>query len=287
MTCRIIQSLAQIGDRYQALFVDLWGCYHNGLTTYPAAVEALRAYRQKGGIVILLTNAPRPAASVKTFLDRISAPEDSYDGIMSSGAACQRALASGDHGSRFHYVGPPRDLHMLTGLDHADAPLDQADGILCTGLRDDLTETPADYFAAMADWQARGLTLLCANPDLIVDRGEQRLYCAGSLALAYQQAGGKVVWFGKPHRPTYDQSFHLLTELAGRDVPREAVLAIGDGIRTDVKGGLDYGLDVLFVTGGLSATDLGADPEHPDPAHLDTYLANHGVDPQFAIGRLR
>jgi HAD superfamily hydrolase (TIGR01459 family) len=287
LTCRIIQSLAQIGDRYQALLCDLWGCYHNGITLYPAAVAALRAYRKTGGIVILLTNAPRPAASVKVFLDRIGAPEDSYDGIMSSGAACQRALASREHGSRFHYVGPPRDLHMLVGLDREDTPPDQADAILCTGLRDDLTETPADYFEAMADWHARGLTLLCANPDLIVDRGEQRLYCAGSLALAYEQAGGKVIWFGKPHAPTYEQSFHLLEELAGRDVPREAVLAIGDGIRTDVKGGLDYGLDVLFVTGGLSAAELGADPEHPDPAHLDAYLVNHGVAPQFAIGRLR
>jgi len=287
MTCRIIRSLAEITGRYQALFVDLWGCYHNGLVPYPAAVAALRDYRARGGIVILLTNAPRPAASVKIFLDRIGAPEDSYDGIMSSGAACQRALASGEHGRHFLYLGPGRDHRMLTDLGLEDTPLDQADAILCTGLRDDQTETPADYFQEMADWHARGLTLLCANPDLIVDRGEQRLYCAGSLALAYEQAGGKVVWFGKPHGPTYEQSFHLLEELAGREIAPQAVLAIGDGIRTDVKGGLDAGLDVLFVTGGLSATELGADPEHPDPAHLDAYLANHGAAPQYAIGRLR
>jgi HAD superfamily hydrolase (TIGR01459 family) len=176
---------------------------------------------------------------------------------------------------------------MLTGLEHQDTPLDQADAILCTGLRDDLTETPDDYVEAIAGWRARGLTLLCANPDLIVDRGEQRLFCAGSLALAYEQAGGKVFWFGKPHGPTYDQSFRLLRELAGNEVPRAAVLAIGDGIRTDVKGGLDYGLDVLFVTGGLSAAELGGDPENPDPEHLDAYLASHGAAPQYAIGRLR
>jgi HAD superfamily hydrolase (TIGR01459 family) len=287
MTCRSIRSLAEISGRYQALFVDLWGCYHNGLVPYPAAVAALRDYRARGGVVILLTNAPRPAASVKIFLDRIGAPEDSYDGIMSSGAACQRALASGEYGRHFHYLGPGRDHRMLTDLGLEDAPLDQADAILCTGLRDDLTETPADYFHEMADWHTRGLTMLCANPDLIVDRGEQRLYCAGSLALAYEQAGGKVVWFGKPHGPTYEQSFHLLEELAGREIAPQAVLAIGDGIRTDVKGGLDAGLDVLFVTGGLSAAELGADPEHPDPAHLDAYLADHGVAPQYAIGRLR
>jgi len=287
MTCRIIQSLDGIGGRYQALLVDLWGCYHNGLAPYPAAVAALRAYRARGGIVILLTNAPRPAASVVAFLDRIGAPADSYDGIMSSGAACQRAVASGEYGHRFHYVGPPRDLHMLTGLGLEDSAPGRADAILCTGLRDDMSETPGDYFEEMADWHGRGLKLLCANPDLIVDRGEQRLYCAGALALAYEQAGGEVVWFGKPHRATYQQSFHLLEELAGREVAAQEVLAIGDGIRTDVKGGLDAGLDVLFVSGGLSAGDVGTDPEHPDPARLDAYLAEHGVAPRYAIGRLR
>jgi len=284
---RIVQSLAEIGGNYQALLVDLWGCYHNGLTPYPAAVAALRDYRARGGLVVLLTNAPRPAASVKTFLDRIGGPADSYDGIMSSGAACQRAIASGTYGHAFHYVGPGRDLHMLTDLGLEDRPLEAADAILCTGLRNDLAETPADYFAEMADWHDRGITLLCANPDLVVDRGEERLYCAGSLALAYEQAGGRVVWFGKPHGPTYDQAFALIAELAGREVARERVLAIGDGIRTDVKGGLDYGLDVLFVTSGLSAAELHSDPEHPDPAKLDAYLAEHGVAPQFAIGRLR
>ena len=287
MTCRIVQSLAEIGGAYQALLVDLWGCYHDGLAPYPAAVAALRAYRAQGGIVILLTNAPRPAHSVGAFLDRIGAPGDSYDGIMSSGAACQRALTSGNYGHRFHYVGPPRDLHMLTDLGLEDTALDRADALLCTGLRDDQTETPADYGATMADWRARGLRLLCANPDLFVDKGDQRLLCAGALALAYQQAGGEVVWFGKPHRATYDQSFELLAELAGREIARREVLAIGDGIGTDVKGGLDAGLDVLFVTGGLAASELGADPEHPDPARLDAYLAEHRFAPRYAIGRLR
>ena len=287
MTCRIIQSLAEIDGAYEALLVDIWGCYHNGVAPYGAAVAALRAYRARGGVVILLTNAPRPASYVKQFLDSIGAPEDSYDGIMSSGAACQRAVASTDYGNRFHYVGPPRDLHMLTSLGLEDTALDQADAILCTGLRDDRTETPADYIETMAQWLRRGLRLLCANPDLIVDIGDERRYCAGSLALAYEEAGGEVIWFGKPHGPTYEQSFHLLEELAGREVAPERVLAIGDGIRTDVKGGLDAGLDVLFVSGGLSAGDVGTDPEHPDPADLDHYLSEHGVAPKYAIGRLR
>lgn len=284
---RIVQSLAEIGGAYEALLVDLWGCYHNGLTPYPAAVAALQRYRAGGGIVVMLTNAPRPAPSIRAFLDRMGAPRDSYDGIMSSGAACQRAIAGGSFGRAFHYVGPERDLHMLTDIGLSDTPAEAADAILCTGLRDDRTETPADYFAEMADWHDRNLTLLCANPDLVVDRGEERLYCAGALALAYEQAGGRVVWFGKPHAPTYDQAFALIGEIAGHEMPRDRVLAIGDGIRTDVKGALDYGIDVAFVTGGLSAAELHSDPEHPDPEKLDAYLAEHGVAPRYAIGRLR
>ena len=284
---RIIRSLAELGGAYEALLCDLWGCYHDGIRPYPAAIAALRAFRRGGGLVVLLTNAPRPAESVRRFLDGMGAPEDSYDGILSSGSACQRAIASGAHGRSFHYVGPERDLHMLTDLGLGDEALDRAGAILCTGLRDDRTETPADYYEEMAAWHERGLPLLCANPDLVVDRGNERIYCAGALALAYEQAGGPVVWFGKPHRATYEQALALLAELAGRAISPAKVLAVGDGIRTDVRGGLDAGLDVLFVTGGLAASDLGTDPEHAEPAKLDAYLAEHGVAPQYAIGRLR
>ncbi len=284
---RIVSTLAEIGGAYEALFCDIWGCYHDGIRPFPAAVAALQAFRRAGGAVILLTNAPRPAASVERMLEGMGAPKDSYDGIMSSGTACQRAVASGEHGTRFHYVGPDRDLHMLTDVGLADTPLAEADAILCTGLRDDRTETPADYYDEMAGWLEHGLPMLCANPDLVVDRGAERLYCAGAIALAYEQAGGRVVWFGKPHAPIYDASVALLAEITGRAIPRERILALGDGIRTDVAGGLAYGLDVMFVTGGLAAETLGTDPEHPDPDRLDAYLAEHKVAPPYAIGRLR
>lgn len=284
---RIVQSLTEIGGAYEALFCDIWGCYHDGIRPFPAAVAALQAFRRQGGAVILLTNAPRPAAAVERMLERMAAPRDSYDGIMSSGTACQRAVASGEHGRRFHYVGPERDRHMLGDVGLADTALDAADAVLCTGLRDDRSETPADYYDEMAGWLERGLPLLCANPDLVVDRGSERLYCAGAIALAYEHAGGRVVWFGKPHAPIYDASAALLAEVTGREIARERILALGDGVRTDVAGGLAYGLDVLFVTGGLAAETLGTDPEHPDPARLDAYLAEHNVAPRYAIGRLR
>lgn len=287
MTCQIIQSLAEISPYYDAIFCDLWGCYHNGIETYPAAIAACQAFRSAGGKVILLTNAPRPAASVKAMLDRMGAPEDSYDAIVSSGAACQAALTSGRHGARFHYVGPERDLHMLTDVGLSNTSLAEADAILLTGLRDDRTETPDDYAGDIAAWRAAGLVVLCANPDIIVDRGEMRLWCAGAIAQKYEEAGGEVLWFGKPHAPVYDRCHEVLAEIAGGRVPKERILAIGDGILTDVPGGIRAGLDTIFVTGGLSAADFGPDVESPQKAPLEAFLAETGLTPRYAIGRLR
>jgi len=283
---RIIERLEEAG-RYRALLCDVWGCYHDGLAPYPAAMEALTRFRAAGGIVVLLTNAPRPAASVQAFLDRIGGARESYDAILSSGEACQRALGSGRHGRAFHYVGPERDLHMLGDIGLAPVPAEAAEAILCTGLEDDATETPEDYTRRIADWAARGLPMLCANPDIVVDRGAERLWCAGAIAKAYEAAGGAVIWFGKPHSPIYEEAMRLLCELAGGPVAAPEVLAIGDGIGTDVAGAIAAGLDVAFVSGGLAAGELGSDPECPDPARLEAYLGAHGLAPTCTIGRLR
>ncbi|MEM1344620.1 MAG: HAD hydrolase-like protein, partial [Pseudomonadota bacterium] len=204
-----------------------------------------------------------------------------------SGEACVRALRARVHGERIHYVGPERDLHMLAQAGLAPATLDEAEAVLCTGLFDDSRETPEDYAEAITSWRARSLPMLCANPDVVVDRGTQRLWCAGALAEAYARAGGEVIWFGKPHAPVYEQSLALLRELMGKTPDPARVLAIGDGIATDVSGALAFGLDVLFVGGGLAAAELGGDPEHPDPALLERWLAAQGQAPQFTIGRLR
>ncbi|MEM7211760.1 MAG: TIGR01459 family HAD-type hydrolase [Pseudomonadota bacterium] len=287
MTCRIITSLAEVADAYDAVFCDLWGCYHNGIEPFSAAVAACQTFRAKGGKVVLLTNAPRPAPAVKSFLDRIGAPEDSYDAIVSSGAACQAALAGGKFGDKFFYVGQDRDLHMLSDLGLAPVPLGEASAILITGLRDDRVEGPEDYADEIRDWVERGLTMLCANPDLQVDRGHERLWCAGAIARDYAAAGGEVIWYGKPHLPVYDRCHEVLAELTGAETPKERVLAIGDGILTDVPGGIAAGLDTLFVTGGLAAQDLGPDPEHPQQDLLDGFLTESGLTPAYAIGRLR
>ncbi|MEM7508755.1 MAG: TIGR01459 family HAD-type hydrolase [Pseudomonadota bacterium] len=287
MSFALIGSLAEISEQYDAIFCDLWGCYHDGITPFPAAVAACRAIRAQGGTVILLTNAPRPADQVKSFLDKIGGPDDSYDAIVSSGAACQGGLTSGKWGDRFYYLGPDRDLHMLTGLGLNPMAEEAAQAILCTGLVDEWNEELEDYADQLARLAARGLPMLCANPDIVVDRGERRFWCAGALARDYTKQGGEVIYFGKPHAPIYDWALEVLAETAARPVPPARVLAIGDGPATDVKGGCDYGLDTLFVTGGLASGELGPDPEHPDPALLESYLREHGLMPRYAIGRLR
>lgn len=287
MTCRIIGSLDEVASDYDAILCDLWGCFHNGIDFYPAAAGACRRFRERGGTVVLLTNAPRPAPSVERLLAGMDAPRDSWDAIVSSGGACQAAVADGTYGDAFVYVGPDRDFHMLADLGKAPVPVGQADAVLLTGLRDDQVESPDDYADEIADWVARGLTVLCANPDIIVDRGDARLWCAGAVARKVEQAGGRVIWFGKPHAPVYDRCRAVVAERRGAPVPDGRILAIGDGIATDVRGGLDAGFDVVFVTGGLSSTDFGTDVENPDPTLLNAFLTKTGLAPKYAIGRLR
>ncbi|MEM7499391.1 MAG: TIGR01459 family HAD-type hydrolase [Pseudomonadota bacterium] len=290
----IIRTLDDIASGYDALLVDLWGCYHNGLRPYPEALDALRRYRARGGIVVLLTNAPRPATGVLRFLERIGAPAapgDTHDDVMSSGEACKRAMAGGRYGRRFHYVGPDRDLDMLSDFGGRPVPLDEAETILLVGLRDDQTEDPEDYDAEFEDWAARRLPVLCANPDIIVDRGEERLWCAGALAQRYAARhgddGAEVVWYGKPYPPSYEASFEMVDALAGRAVARERILGIGDGIATDVKGAHAQGCDALFISGGIAAAEVGDHPERPDPARLEAFFAREGERPRFAMPFLR
>jgi HAD superfamily hydrolase (TIGR01459 family) len=285
----LIPSLASVADGYDAVFCDLWGCLHNGQTPFPAAVLALRAFRAAGGQVILLTNSPRPRGSVMAQLAGLGVPADIWDDIVSSGDASQYAMLSGAVGSRIHHIGAPKDEVFFTDLPtdaHAHlaidrVPLAQAEGVVVTGLRDDRSETPDDYRATLLMMKAQGLPMLCANPDLIVDLGETRLYCAGALAQAYEAMGGTVLYYGKPHPPIYDLARRRLAARTGRD--DHAILAIGDGIHTDVQGGIGEGIDTLFVTGGIAAPEFGPDPAEPDPARLSAWLQKQQLYPTYAI----
>lgn len=294
---KIIATLADLGDRYDAVFCDLWGCLHNGKTPFPQAVAALQGFRARGGRVVLLTNAPRPMTSVVTQLDAMAVPRDAWDLVVTSGDATQYAMLSGVVGRRIHFIGAPKDQTFFTDLsgDLAEiaarapkivqVPLAEAEGIICTGLLDDMTETPDDYRATLLGGIARDLPMLCANPDIIVDLGDKRIYCAGALAEAYEKLGGTVYYFGKPHPPIYDLARRRLAAITGGEDAR--ILAIGDGIATDVQGGISEDIDTLFVTGGIAAASFGPDVANPDTLLLEHWLAAKTLSPTFAIGHLR
>ena len=283
----IISALADISERYDAVLCDLWGCLHNGQTVYPAAVQALRDFRSKSGHVALLTNSPRPSSGVVHQLEAFNCPTDCWDQIISSGDAAQAALKSGLFGQRVYHLGPDRDLPFFEGCDVTRVPLEEAEGIVCTGLFNDDTETPEDYRLSIAQGVNKGLKLLCANPDIVVDRGDKRIYCAGAIAEAYTEAGGESHYFGKPHAPIYTLARQRLTEALGRTVEDPKILAIGDGINTDVRGAVGEGMDCIFITGGLAAEETATHHEDPDPTLLEAYLAKTELSPRFAMGFLR
>ena len=294
---QITASLADISARYDAVFCDLWGCLHNGKTPFPAAVAALRAFRATGGRVVLLTNAPRPKPSVVAQLDAMGLPRDAWDEVVTSGDAAQYALITGAVGRRVYHIGAPKDEPFFT--DFADdlaetvaaeppierVTLDQAEGIVCTGLTDDLTETPNDYRAALLFSKTMDLPMLCANPDIVVDYGDKRLYCAGALAQTYAEMGGRVFYFGKPHPPIYDLARRRLTALSGNDEAQ--ILCIGDGIATDIQGGQSEGIDTLFITGGIAADQFGADFNNPNKDLLEKWLDAQQISATYAMGQLR
>lgn len=287
---RIIGALSEIAPNYDVLYCDLWGCLHNGRQPYGAAIAALQGFRQGGGRVVLMTNAPRPNAFVIAQLDRMGVPRDAWDLVVSSGDAAQDAMFAGAVGRRVWHVGTDKDDGFFTDVppEWADAPavtrvpLEEAEGVVVTGPFDEMNEAPEDYRLRLMLARERGLALLCANPDIVVDMGETRIYCAGALAEFYEDLGGRSLYFGKPHPPIYERAQRLLNLAEGA-----RVLAIGDGINTDVRGARQEGIDCLFVTGGLAAEAFGPDVEHPDAGLLREWLAQRQTDPEYSIGRLR
>jgi HAD superfamily hydrolase (TIGR01459 family) len=283
----IIDSLDDIADRYDAVLCDLWGCLHDGVTVYPAAAAALQRFRKGGGAVALFTNAPRPAWSVIEQLTALGAPEGISDLVVSSGDAARESVKAGEWGSRVYFIGAERDLAFFEGLSVTLTSMEDAECIICTGLRDDLTEVPEDYADELRTAQLLGLPMLNANPDIVVDKGDKRLWCSGALARDYQAIGGTARTYGKPNPPIYDYGRKRLAEVTGRDIDESRILCIGDGVLTDLTGAVAEGLDCLFVTGGLAAEETGGDAERPDPAKLEAFLKGHSLSTTWAIGRLR
>ncbi len=290
----VIAKFAEISARYTLALVDLWGCVHNGKAIYPEAEAALLQFRRDGGCVILVTNAPRPRDGVAARLADMGLSRDAYDGIATSGDAAQQGMVLGAVGRQVWHLGPAKDDDFFTNLpdlaeQHGEiqrVAFDDAEGIVCTGLFDELTETPEDYRGKFLAAKARGLKLLCANPDIVVDLGDQRLYCAGALAHLYDEMGGESLYFGKPHPPIYDLARRIA---AGQGVTGSAdtTICVGDGINTDILGGMGEDMDTLFITGGLSAHAFGPDVENPDPGLLEAWLKDQRAMPTHAMGRFR
>ena len=281
----IIDRFAPLAHGYDVLLCDVWGVVHNGVAAFTAACEALTRFRAGGGTVILITNAPRPGAAVQKILDRFGVPHDAYDAITTSGDVT-RGIVESRLSERVFHLGPRRDLPIFAGLDVTFAPPDTADYVVCSGLFDDATETPENYRELLTAMRARSLFMVCANPDIVVERGDMLLYCAGALADAYVELGGEALYCGKPHAPIYEAALGKAAAYRGGEVPAlNRVLAIGDSVRTDLKGAASFGVDCLFVTSGIHAEEFGG-REAPDLSAVDAMFADAGVAPKALTRKL-
>ena len=252
---RFVEHLRDLVGNTDVLLCDIWGVVHNGLVSFPQACAALHGFREQGGTVIMITNAPRPADSVQRQLRRLGVADDVYDAIVSSGDLT-RNFVTGRIGQSIYWIGPERDNSIHRGLDVAFAPLHRADYIVCTGPFDDDIETADDYRQMIGEALQRRLTLVCANPDIVVERGDRLVYCAGAIAELYRELGGEVIFYGKPHRPIYDEAMALAAARRGAPTPLDRVLAIGDSVRTDLAGARAFGIDCVFVTRGIHAGEF-------------------------------
>jgi len=282
----LIPGLSAIADKYDALLCDVWGVLHNGKRAYPGVPEALAKFRARGGHVLLLSNAPRPSDALPAMFESFGIPHEVYDGILTSGDATRLCLSSHEYGTRCYHIGPERDLALFEGTGVDRVAEEEADVILVTGPFDDEVEGPEDYREQFGRLVARGLPLICANPDIVVERGDRHIYCAGALAKLYGELGGQVIYFGKPHGPVYDIARQRLAGFAGEPVPDARILAAGDGPLTDIKGANDAGIDALFITGGIAAADCGPSPEAPEEDRVALVLERAHIRAVGAMPRL-
>jgi len=280
-----VPGLSALADAYDVVLCDVWGVVHNGVTSFPEARAALRAYRERGGTVVLITNAPRTSHFIVEQLGVLGVERDAFDDIVTSGDVT-RALLAERGPARFHHIGLERDLTLYEGLGLTRVGPDEAEVVSCTGLRDDLVETPADYEAELAALAARDLPFVCANPDIVVERGHQLVYCAGALAARYAELGGRTFVAGKPHAPIYDAALKRAAAILGRPVDRARVLAIGDGAPTDLTGAVRQDLDVLFVTGGIHSGHFGP-IDQPDAGAVHLFLEAEKLGARAFVPGLR
>jgi HAD superfamily hydrolase (TIGR01459 family) len=277
-----VSRLSAIIESYDAIISDVWGVLHNGIVATDGAHQALAHARRAGKAVILLTNAPRPPGSIREQLRSLAIPDDSYDAIVSSGGVT-RELMSAEGAKPFYHLGPERDRALYAGLAASPAPFEDATYILCTGLFDDETETAEDYRAQLVAARTRGLRLYCANPDLIVERGDRLIPCAGAVADLYESLGGEVSWVGKPRPLVYERVRALIAETLGRMPSARRILCIGDALRTDVAGANAAGHDCIMTLAGIHAHQIGLKGQAFDGQALSCLARESGFIPTMSM----
>jgi len=278
---RLLSGVAPIISQYELCLCDIWGVVHNGVAPYAEACAALAMMRAGGVTVVLVSNAPRPRSEIAIQLGRLGVPGNVFDAIVTSGDVARDLIAQRAGEPLFH-LGPDRDLPLMAGLDAPRVQAAEARYVVCTGLFDDETETAANYADMLADFARRGLTLICANPDLVVDRGGRMVPCAGSLAVAYEKLGGQAIYAGKPHAPIYELALRQGQELRGESVAKPRILAIGDAIRTDVAGANLFGVAALMCLAGIHAEETAGLSE----AELEGWFGRQSHRPDFAMPQL-
>jgi HAD superfamily hydrolase (TIGR01459 family) len=274
-------GFASLAANYDVILSDVWGVVHNGVAAWPDACDALTRFREQGGAVVLISNAPRPGAGVIKQLERLKVPRNCFDAIVTSGDVTQAAIRQRP-GEPIYHIGPERDLSIFTELGSPLVTLEEAAYVVCSGLFSD-SETPNDYRPLLNRMRERNLFMICANPDVVVEQGDVLLYCAGALADVYRDLGGEVLYAGKPYRPIYDMA--LAAAPRTNTTPLDRVLAIGDSVRTDLRGARDLGIDCLFITSGIHAEELG-ERDNPDMATLTRIFDAAGLRPRAVMRRL-
>ncbi len=279
----VLDSISPFARRYDAWLADIWGVMHNGVKPFPNAVEACQLFRQGGGTVVLISNAPRPRETVAEQLRQVGVPDDCYDGIVTSGDVTQ-TLISRFAGRAVYHLGPERDLPIFDDLGVHLLGIEEAAAVICSGLCHDDCETPDDYAELLGAMRALGLPMICANPDVMVERGTMLVYCAGALAERYTRLGGEVIYAGKPHAPIYDLAFEMVGQKRGAALARHRIVAIGDGIRTDIAGAAAQEIDSVFVASGVH---LGAAARSQlSSSTLASLFDSHSARPVAALAEL-
>lgn len=278
---RSAPALSAIVDDYSAIFSDVWGVIRDGHALLPEAIHALQEARRHGKPVILVSNSPRPASDLSRQLSYMGAPDDAWDGIVTSGDATRLALAELAPGP-FFKIGPAGgDDRLYDGLDIRFSGLENARAVVCTGLTNEIGWEPEDYRDLLTDLASRRIPMVCANPDIVVQVGDELVWCAGALARLYRELGGKSIISGKPHKPIYELAYQALNLIGWHDA-RDTVLAIGDGPETDIAGAARIGVDGLFVGDGIVGGEMGG--SNLDAAEL--VLREYGVNAEWFTPRL-